>query len=360
MSISVSYGNSSTGSTSSANTYELELRVSALEDQMVTTYKVGEPIPATAIASGVITNEEFLTLDGIKTTSSSTIQKQIDAINTQLSSSPGTSNGPISEAEYLTLDGINTANGSTIQLQINTINTELGRLNTLLGSGSIVQAEFTTLDGISTNKTIQFQLNTLSNRCSQLEDHGSSSTGNVPTGTIFTYGGDISDTSGNSAPAGYLRCIGQKVKIADYQSLFNIIGDTYLYGRTSQTSSGGTRQFFFIPDFSGVFIRGEGGHTVFDNCTGLKPGQFQHDKTQKHAHTYNMPADTKTLTNYGGGTQSSTVWDNNYSTDGRFTTSNSHDAYYNDYTPVAESGGFTLDANETRPKNISLCYIIKT
>ena len=367
MSINLSSGNSATGSASNGDIYELDIRVSALEDQMLTTYKTAAPIPATALANGNITNEEFSTLDGIKTINNSTIQKQIDDLNAALSATPGASSGQISQAEYLTLDGIRTDGNWTIQGQFDYIYELIAGIEALLGSGAITEAEFLTLNGIKlttnndNNLTIQKQLNDLASRCTALEGGGggaNSGNGNVPIGTILPYGRDISDVTGRSPPTGYLRCIGQKVEIATYQALYDVIGDTYLYGRESQTKVVETKKYFFIPDLSGLFIRGEGGHSLISGCTGAAPGVCQDDKTQKHYHSYNMPDDELVILSSVAGGSNRNVWEATYSTNNSFSTGQQHSAYYLDNTPIPGSTGVS-DSNETRPKNISLCYIIK-
>lgn len=81
----------------------------------------------------------------------------------------------------------------------------------------------------------------------------------VPTTPIAT----VTAYAGSAAPAGWLLCYGQELLIADYQSLFDIIG--YTYGAQSIVTSGK----FKIPDLRGRFALGKDnmGGTSADNVT---------------------------------------------------------------------------------------------
>ena len=67
----------------------------------------------------------------------------------------------------------------------------------------------------------------------------------VPAGTVIAY-------AGNNVPAGYMLCDGSTVNTSDYPELFQAIGTTY----------GGTVTQFKLPDFRGMFLRGQGSNTV--------------------------------------------------------------------------------------------------
>ena len=63
----------------------------------------------------------------------------------------------------------------------------------------------------------------------------------VPAGTVIAY-------AGNNVPDGYLLCDGRPVSASQYPALFRAIGTTY----------GGNSSAFNLPDFRGMFLRGEG------------------------------------------------------------------------------------------------------
>jgi microcystin-dependent protein len=139
----------------------------------------------------------------------------------------------------------------------------------------------------------------------------------VPTGSLFMF-------AAVSVPTGYLYCNGQAVSRTTFAALFAIVSTTFGVGDGSTT--------FNLPDYRGYFPRG------FDDGVGVDPGRafgtVQQDQFQTHTHT----TITTTTVNVQGGA-----------------------------APVAEGalGGVTGPPTgntgaETRPKNLSIIFIIKT
>ena len=129
--------------------------------------------------------------------------------------------------------------------------------------------------------------------------------------------GSILAYAGSTAPSGWLECDGRTLSIANYPSLYAVIGTTY----------GGGSGTFLLPDLRGLFVRG------WDHERGLDPGRpigdTQADSLRSHTHT--VPRGDA-----GGGFSVQ----NGPSTSGAITTS--------------ATGG-----TETRPVNLALMYIIK-
>lgn len=155
---------------------------------------------------------------------------------------------------------------------------------------------------------------------------------NIPPGTVVAY-------AGNDIPDGWLICDGRPINSSQYAALYNAIGTIWGAGNSRAGE-------FNLPDFRGLFLRG------LDSNRGLDPsrkmGTRQDDALQDHAHK-----SYKFKNNNDGGNR-----------------------------PVGESGGkssiYETDwagqmvgeinpegkpkskvANETRPVNQAVFYIIK-
>lgn len=121
----------------------------------------------------------------------------------------------------------------------------------------------------------------------------------------------------NGTPAGWLKCNGATVSRSTYASLFSAIGTTYGAGDGSTT--------FALPDLRGVFIRGVDDGRGLD--TGRSMGSYQAHGTASHSHS------TPQVVGCNSG-----------------------------YTPNrtrAIAGNTGSTGSETRPKNLSITYIIK-
>ena len=145
-------------------------------------------------------------------------------------------------------------------------------------------------------------------------------------------------------PAGYLECNGASISRSTYSSLFSAIGTTW--GSADGSS-------FNVPDLRGEFIRG------FDNGKGTdsgrsfaasQAGNFQshdHDVTDPgHSHSGDVAAARTVGGTMGSGDTHALVQNS--------TRTLSIDSADTDLTVDSEGG------SETRPRNISMMYIIKT
>ena len=148
----------------------------------------------------------------------------------------------------------------------------------------------------------------------------------VPSLGLSTPAGIVSAYAGATAPAGYLLCDGSIVAAATYPALYAAIGTTY----------GGDATNFQLPDLRAEFIRG------LDNSRGQDPGRLlgsnQGHQVESHTHTGPSGNAGSDPSLEGGGRRDNTV--------GTYTTN----AY-----PSSVDG-----ANETRPRNVAMNYIIKT
>ncbi|BBH53576.1 tail fiber protein [Fluviispira sanaruensis] len=104
----------------------------------------------------------------------------------------------------------------------------------------------------------------------------------IPVGTVLAFAGE-------NIPDGYFLCDGRELTRAQYQHLYQVIGDNHGNGNGSTT--------FHIPDYRGLFLRGVG---VDENIapesalrlamkpggsTGAKVGSIQNDSDRLHSHS---------------------------------------------------------------------------
>lgn len=171
----------------------------------------------------------------------------------------------------------------------------------------------------------------------------------TPAGAIIAFGGI-------NAPAGYLLCRGQVVSRAGaYARLFAAIGTAYGNGDGSTT--------FNVPDFRGMFLRGMDSTAINDpnaatrtavngGNSGAKVGSVETDALQGHLHGWRG---FQGISLSGGGGSwvpraGSTVTNTAYPGD-------DGDIILN---PTGDGvNGTVRTSSETRPKNISVNYIIK-
>jgi microcystin-dependent protein len=153
-----------------------------------------------------------------------------------------------------------------------------------------------------------------------------------PAGSIMAYGG-------TTAPTGWLLCDGTSYARTTYPNLFSAIGTAY------GSPAGGLN--FNVPDFRGRFLRGStsdatrdpdyASRTVsaFGGNLGGGVGSYQADEFKTHTH--GLPTD-----GFGSGDIQTT------------SNTSAADESMNDANPTGAKGG-----NETRPRNITVNYIIK-
>jgi len=133
--------------------------------------------------------------------------------------------------------------------------------------------------------------------------------------------GSVTAITGGSIPTGYLECDGSAISRVSYSALFSLISTLYGVGDGSTT--------FNIPDLRGEFIRG------WDNGRGIDIGRsladVQLDEYKSHNHLH------AGYGNYGAYLGGSIVL-----------------AQIGNSAGTSSSGG-----TETRPRNLSMMYIIR-
>lgn len=203
----------------------------------------------------------------------------------------------------------------------------------------------------------------------------------IPSGVVFPF-------AGSTAPYGYLVCDGSAISRADYPSLFAALGTSHGSGDGSTT--------FNLPDYRGRFMRGVDGTAGNDpdttsrtaiaagGNTGNAVGSVQGHSFQTHTHTQN--AHTHIQNVHGHAARYDSQGSSSADASGGIMLNADSDANYAEYTgaPTSTRGqqiggevatnqnttatnqnavgsGATsqASANETRPVNVSVNYIIK-
>ena len=152
---------------------------------------------------------------------------------------------------------------------------------------------------------------------------------------LGTPSGMISAWPTATIPSGYLECDGSAVSRTTYADLFAVISDDYGAGDGSTT--------FNLPDFRGEFLRGHDDGAGNDpdrasrtdrgdGTTGDAVGTKQGDQYRSHTHGFNTFANNST-----------------------FNGSSANSAGTGISAATNASGG-----NETRPRNVSVKWVIKT
>ena len=187
----------------------------------------------------------------------------------------------------------------------------------------------------------------------------------VPSGSVFTH-------ASTTLPSGYLECNGASISRTTYAALFSAIGTTW--GAVSGTH-------FNLPDLRCEFVRG------FDNSRGVDSGRSfassQGSQYQQHHHSASATSSVsdpghrhkgQSQTASGSVADGLSVWVNdraigNYGSGSGsgggpvgtrdFLTSETTGVSVSTSVTVNNAGG-TGNSSETRPRNISMIYIIKT
>ncbi len=168
-----------------------------------------------------------------------------------------------------------------------------------------------------------------------------------PAGSILAFGG-------TSAPNGFLMCDGSAVSRVTYLNLFNVIGTSF--GQGDGVPVTGT---FNTPDLRGQFLRGVTGASSQDpdatsrtamatgGNTGNNVGSVQGNAFQTHNHSITGSTGGSVGSNLGAG--------------GTLTAQSSNFIYNLTIDNAAATGGTSqASANETRPTNAYVNFIIKT
>jgi microcystin-dependent protein len=163
----------------------------------------------------------------------------------------------------------------------------------------------------------------------------------VPVGSIQMY-------AGTESPNGYFMCQGQAVSKTTYNLLWDVIGNTFLNGRTASSTD------FYLPDLRQMYIKGAGENTTYQNqfkvpVAEANLGTFQEMSVQKHKHQYeDRGAASKTVSTSGA--SSTTIADNIteiwYTKEGIV-------------RPDPNNLNIGMEDNETRPNTVVMNYIIK-
>ena len=92
---------------------------------------------------------------------------------------------------------------------------------------------------------------------------------NTPIGTVLSF-------AGQTPPNGYLLCDGSSYAVADYQDLYDVIGNTY----------GGDTENFNVPDYRETVLVGVGENTTDTIASHdvYELGEFKDDQLQGHEH----------------------------------------------------------------------------
>lgn len=111
------------------------------------------------------------------------------------------------------------------------------------------------------------------------------------------YVGEIRIFAGNFAPSGWMLCEGQIQSIAEYETLFNLIGTTY---------GGDGQDTFALPDLRGRLPIHQGSGFVFAETGGVENITLTVSQIPAHSHallaTSNVGSDPSPLNNYLSGT----------------------------------------------------------
>lgn len=175
-----------------------------------------------------------------------------------------------------------------------------------------------------------------------------------PIGSITAYTLAIS-------PPGWLICDGSEISRVTYASLFAVIGTSFGTGNNSTT--------FNLPNYQGAFLRGTGTNGIY---SGPALNTSQSHATQTHTHTASSvvtdPGHSHNFTdnyfaeNIGGGPNNlfgtSAGTDNDNTLRSIANTTNSASTGISVSTTIANSTT-SVNANETRPYNFGVYWIIK-
>ena len=211
----------------------------------------------------------------------------------------------------------------------------------LSGTGKIKLPTGTTAQRPS-GVTGDFRFNTT---LTQFEGYDGSSwakVGGVPAGTVITY-------ASSTVPSGFLECNGTNVSRSTYAQLYSAIGSTWGSGDGSST--------FGLPDLRGEFVRGWDNGRNIDQSRNFATSQSS--QNQQHNHSISDPSHSHTQRGLAlsGGSGSVAI------------TLGSGQSYQIGYsgsqssiTTGSASTGISISnagGTESRPRNVSLMYIIK-
>ena len=239
------------------------------------------------------------------------------------------------EAENIkaaSIDATNLSSNSLTTTDFSSTTSSLGRAtSTILNTNNLNSSTSSIGDSIATSFEIQEKINALS----------------VPIGTILPF-------IGESAPDGYLICNGQTLDgVSDerFYKLYDVI----------ETKFGGTsRANYQVPDLNGYFLRGASSPTsvgTFQSDATAVNGLSQYttrNGAHKHANGDRVHENDKDRYHYGTTYLGSNVR-------AHINTSDSTGTRYLAWTSRSDTHNHSISSTdeETRPKNMSVNYIIK-
>lgn len=261
---------------------------------------------------------------------------------------------------------------------------EYGLFQLFVGSGTVATGNFNNLNFIGKDYWLKVEVKNATSSYATVSDaqlaavpYAKSADNGVPPGTILAYGG-------TTAPAGYFYCDGRELVRAEYPALYAAIGNNF-------GSSNGS--VFNVPDMRGQFLRGWSDGVTWREPDrdsrkrgrpganeGNRVGSEQDDAYLNHAHAASTGnAGRHTHGNSADGTNRTTL--GNYPNPGvvQYSTGNvtagSLDAIgveinvvvtqslsineAPDHSHSVTVNNSTSGGGETRPRNVSVYYIIK-
>ena len=115
------------------------------------------------------------------------------------------------------------------------------------------------------------------------------------------YVGEIRMFAGNFAPSGWMFCEGQLLSIAEYETLFNLVGTTY---------GGDGQETFALPDLRGRIPIHQGNGFVLAETAGVEEVTLTTQQIPAHSHPF-----LASQNNGGVSTPSNTTFGRNTSAD---------------------------------------------
>jgi len=195
--------------------------------------------------------------------------------------------------------------------------------------------------------------------------------GGVTIGTPYTLNilpaGMIMAWVSANAPTGWLICNGATVPRSTYSALFTVIGTTFGVGDGSTT--------FNLPNYQGAFLRGTGQQQKTYNATAITytgpavDNTGQSHATQQHNHAASQETHSHTFTGTAQDLYGEANSENGKVASGAGTAESgrqwNHAGTISNATPLitvsnsGTTGNAITDANETRPFNFGVYWVIK-
>lgn len=172
----------------------------------------------------------------------------------------------------------------------------------------------------------------------------------IPVGSIMAFGGEANEKNTEALRRkGWLFCNGDAVSKDDFGELYEVIGTAFVKEPETETEN----ETFTLPDLRGRFIRGVTDDTERDpDAKGRSIGSYQEDALQGHSHFFHgFSGPSKT-----DGLELGTVNQNSPSTDEKRAEKIRKDKMLHQL--IETKYGEPRCANETRPKNLNVNFII--